>query len=577
MPIVNIEGLGQMQFPDDMSQEQIANAIETDVMPRVRREKLVQSNPEEYDPNSDEFRKKYGASAGSSFGQNLIEGIGRGYVNVVRNVGNLTGLYSDEKMRDAQQMDADLLATGGGKIGSAIGETAILAVPGAGASGLLAKGALGARAAAVASNPIGRGALEGAYQGFVTAGPDNRVQGAALGGAFGAALPAGYKGYKLARDGMKVSPAARQLLDAGVDLTPGQANPTGAFAQLEEVGQKVTGLGQVISGARENAESQFRQLVAREAMPPGMKLQSAATDASELLMQVKQSYNAAYEVGSGFPVSAKIVRTGSDIPLRDVFEKIAAKPRPGLTSKMRGNELKVLQENLDEAIRASVKSKQGLFSDDLFKLRSFIREQQRSFNQPGAQDSAYRSLYKEADDAITKALDSQLPKDVSAAVKAIDSKYAKFKILEDAVERGSTRPGDKFSAYQLAQSVKKNTPKPVHAIGGGATRDLADAGLEAFSPRQVPTGAMMGALGTGTAALYATGGWPAVLAGAGAMAGGIGTRTGRRILLGRTAAQNALRGTENKLLSKTPELVRKPINALGRYGAVAESNRRANK
>jgi hypothetical protein len=36
MPRVNVEGVGQVNFPDDMSQEDIIKAIETDILPSVK-------------------------------------------------------------------------------------------------------------------------------------------------------------------------------------------------------------------------------------------------------------------------------------------------------------------------------------------------------------------------------------------------------------------------------------------------------------------------------------------------------------------------------------------------------------
>jgi hypothetical protein len=34
MPIVNVEGIGQVNFPDSMSPEQITNAIQKDILPQ---------------------------------------------------------------------------------------------------------------------------------------------------------------------------------------------------------------------------------------------------------------------------------------------------------------------------------------------------------------------------------------------------------------------------------------------------------------------------------------------------------------------------------------------------------------
>lgn len=39
MPIINIPGVGQVRFPDDMSEREIQRAIERDILPNIKEEK----------------------------------------------------------------------------------------------------------------------------------------------------------------------------------------------------------------------------------------------------------------------------------------------------------------------------------------------------------------------------------------------------------------------------------------------------------------------------------------------------------------------------------------------------------
>lgn len=134
-----------------------------------------------------------------SFGQNLLEGIGRGMDRVVRGAVNLAlpesitpKFASTERIRELEQLDKPLMATGGGKVGSFVGESIPLALVGGGiGTGL--KGATtalrGIRGAQYASSLPTRAILEGAVTSAIMADPEKQgeagLQGAALGGVLG--------------------------------------------------------------------------------------------------------------------------------------------------------------------------------------------------------------------------------------------------------------------------------------------------------------------------------------------------------------------------------------------------------
>ena len=120
-------------------------------------------------------------------GQRVLAGIGQGMTNVGRHAANLVGLQSDEQLADAKQLDAPLLATGAGRAGSLIGETAATAPLMMGGAGVVGRVGMGAKAL---SNPIARGVVEGAAQGALMADPGEKLAGATMGGAFGGLVPA---------------------------------------------------------------------------------------------------------------------------------------------------------------------------------------------------------------------------------------------------------------------------------------------------------------------------------------------------------------------------------------------------
>ena len=71
-----------------------------------------------------ELSERVGPAAEMGTGERLREGIGQGMTNVARRAGNLVGPTSDADLASAKESDAALLATGAGKMGAFIGETA---------------------------------------------------------------------------------------------------------------------------------------------------------------------------------------------------------------------------------------------------------------------------------------------------------------------------------------------------------------------------------------------------------------------------------------------------------------------
>ena len=55
MPIVNIPNVGTVNFPDDMSHEQIVKAIESEIMPGIKKaEEPKAETPKVEEPKKDE-------------------------------------------------------------------------------------------------------------------------------------------------------------------------------------------------------------------------------------------------------------------------------------------------------------------------------------------------------------------------------------------------------------------------------------------------------------------------------------------------------------------------------------------
>lgn len=479
--------------------------------------------------------------------ENFRAGVGSGMVGFGRNVANLVGLGGEQSPGE-KIVDRQLGDTKAGKAGQITGQVAASAPLGLGASAVAGR-ALPA-AAKVLSNPVARGAFEGAVVGGAGSEDGNRLKGATLGAGFGAALPLGVIGAKKAVTGVTRTPEAQRLLDKGVDLTPGQMNPGGAINQIEEAWQSVPLVGSVIRGARENAQGSFQRAAGQEGAAPGAAI--AAGEPAQMLDEAYRSFQPLYDQAKGFPMLPAIVNQGANTPLPQALSAAVANRGVRATDEQRKGVLGFLKSQFTKPAKTS---------DDLLEIRSKVRAEARAAaKSPG--DEASAALLQNADDVLTKSLESQLPPKALAALKTADTKYGDYKVLEKAVTRSKDKPGG-FTATDLEHAIAQNAPAGGSYArgGGGPLRELSSDAKRAFEVRAPATGARLAAIGIPAAAGAAN---PATLGVGGALLGMIGTRTGRRIAAGATAPQRAaqrLIGRANQALpGPSKEILQALIN-----------------
>lgn len=505
-------------------------------------------------------------TSGMSTMDKLLAGTGQGMEDIVRHAGNLVGLESNRDLTQAKSYDAPLMSTTPGKIGSFVGSTAILAPLGMGAEAGL--GRLGAMGARLAANPITSGMAQGAAQGFLTADPGQRTLGTLAGGVTGGVLPGlGGAVGKIAR-GITRTPEAQALLDRGIDLTGGQMNPKGILNRMEQASEGALGIGDVIQNAREGAMRQYNRAMVEDAMAPGAKLKSDSGDFNDLIDEAAKSFEPAYDAGKGFPVGAKIMRTGSDIPLRDAIQSVVVKPRIGLSAADRKSWGQQLSDQLNEVVQAGRKQG-GLKSDDLLAFRSSIRDAIRGEAGDTNASRAAKGLLSDVEDRVTQALESQLPPDAAQALRDTDRQYARFAIVRNAAKSAGDRPGGP-TPFEMSRAIAKGTEGNTYARGGGLGRDLSKAARETFQSNVPRTGLsgigrLLPFLAAGAGALH----HPlalAPLAGLGALDL---TQGGRRVLAGNTGVQKALQGGLMGLQNALPSQAQNLLPLYARSGLLS--------
>jgi len=171
---IHVDGMGEVEFPDGMSDAEIVSAIRRSSQPQ----------PKPINPTD-----------GMSTADKLLSGVGKAFYDVGRGAGALVtdafpstakyGLSTRKDIDEAKKIDAPLMNTGAGFTGNLIGNIAafapIAAIPGA--------------------NTITGGALIGAATGALqpVGTDDSRMMNSTTGGLFGAALPAVVSGAKAAK------------------------------------------------------------------------------------------------------------------------------------------------------------------------------------------------------------------------------------------------------------------------------------------------------------------------------------------------------------------------------------------
>jgi hypothetical protein len=415
--------------------------------------------------------------------ERFMMGTGAGAENVLTNIGEMTGVVPTDVATQRLEANRPFTQSTAGKVGEFVGETGALA-PVTGAAGRLVSG--GGQFFGY-GGPVVRGATEGGLAGAVTAGPGERKTGAAFGAGTALAVPGAGGAYRGLTRGIEATDAARNLGQRGVTLTPGQINPESNWSLLEESMLALPVIGPRVTKARQQAWRETQGAIAQEAAPPGIKI-TPKDDVRQTMVDLENAYTQAYDVAKGFPkIQLSVVRTqGGNEPLRTALVVPQTK---AVKASSRNYVNKFLNEEMERLVAQAKKNNGYVSSDELLGFRSRIREKVRNLrSSPDANLFEADDLLEGAEQKVTQALESQLPPDVSAALRAIDAQYVNKKVLENAVYRASNRP-EGFTPEQFALEVRAATgSKGKFARGGGPMRDISMEASEVFPPRQPMTG-----------------------------------------------------------------------------------------
>ncbi len=455
-------------------------------------------------------------------GMSGLEKFGAGAVSGIANVGRRAGQLltpksqearlgvSDQDIENQAGTDQELAGTGAGGVGRFVSEAALTA-PVGGAAGSAVKGILKAAKLARTGRVAGL-AAEGAAGGELTSG--NAGEGAAwnlgLGGVLGGAK-------RLIQGSKNITPEARRLLDEGVELTPGQMNPRGAVAQLEQGAERVPYLGAYVQDARRKlVPSATRKLFEKEfgqAVPEGAGFDDMLRTANKKL---GDKYDQVRAQASG-------VKAGGGNQLQQEWQQAVKSPSLLVSPEARSASGRWLAGQLDALkIRGG-----GITAEDLLTIRSRIRDEVRKAHKNGQGAAMERAEVLDlAEDAITKQVNAALPKHAQQLLQETDALYARYKPLEQAGFQAAARAGGEPTVGQLVGALKQNAGQSRWAgRGAGRNQQFLEDVRDAAETTLRPTGASL------PSTVVAGGLLPLI---------GLGmTKAGKRLYSGRTAAQRA--------------------------------------
>lgn len=438
---------------------------------------------------------------GMSFGDKLNAGAGKSMVDLYRGLKQLLRIGDQDALQkevdESRKLDAPLMQTAGGVVGSIAGSLAATALPGmAVARGAAAIPAVaGLLNAATAAHPIatamGLGAASGAATGALepVATGDSRGKNIATNAAIGAAGGA-IPGVLAKIVKPDVSDDVARLMDEGVRLTPGQATG-GTLKRVEDAATSIPVVGDVIKRAQTRGIEDFNRAGFNRALAPiGEKVGKDFNIGREGIAAVESKIGAAYERALD-----KIKIVNLDTQFGDEVGKVV-----GMSAELGEGPAKQLSAILKNRVLDKVTDAGTMSAQTMKSVESELGRQARMFS--GSADAAQRGLadaLREVQSSLRGAVERSAGPEALSDLKAANTAWANFVRIQDAAGRIGSKEGV-FSPAQLTAAVRaqdKTVRKGAFARGDALMQDLAEAGKNVM-PSSVPD--------SGTATRIFTGG-----------------------------------------------------------------------
>lgn len=502
-------GNDTLNFPDGMSDEDISKAIDAAYSPGV-----AHSAPPVAAAPAPDTAAVPEDTRPVSQGLGFAEGLIRPVSNLARwehnadaavGAGNFhspvdVGGAAQGTLKDLQTQEA---TTKPGLVGSMAG-SAISGLP----------------LMAITRNPWLGGAMGGALQTNNPDDPKAVATDAALGGAMGGATDLGIRGAGSVI-APKINPMVRQLLDKGVELTPGQTLG-GLPRRFEDASKSIFGVGDAIGGAQTRAnESLNRVTLQTLALDPiGVKIPADIPAGHPQIDFAHKTLSAAYDnvladidkprsvgvPGQNLTVPGAPGPTTSGVSLDRQFAdglQQVRKDAAGLGS----DQQRTLKTIIDNQVKGVFDPQTGKASGRSLKdLDSFLGQKAKAFGaSPNPYDRELSDAIQEVQAQTRDMLGRQYPQHAQL-LDQLNQGWAGLVRVEAAAapaKGGVATPSQlRMAMIAKAGGVKDRVASRNLALG----QDFADAADRSMSPTLGESGTAPRALATGAAALALNGG-----------------------------------------------------------------------
>lgn len=383
---------------------------------------------------------------GQNFGQNLVQGFGKAFVDTGRGISQLFGGASEQDVQRAREIDAPLMQTGGGFIGNVAGQATQIAAPIPGGAALSVGGRLAPYLASA-----GRAAAFGGMQGTVDG--ESRAVNAAQEGALG------FAGQGIADAGGALAKRAASRLPETVRESIQLARQAGIPLRADQV-------------------TQSAPLRAAAAVTKWLPFSGAGRSAQKQ----QEAFNAA--VGRSFglegaPVLTDDAMRGARRALSDKFEGIYARNDVALSpaavrklAEIEGQAARRLTKDEADVVRNQLDDILANADDGVLTGQKYqaVRSMLQRAEGPDKVGSSVKELRKALDDI---AADAVGPED-AATLKKVRSQWANLRTTEDALKQVSGAAGNvkPASLYPLIRKGSTKEMRHLAKIGQNVLKDV---------------------------------------------------------------------------------------------------------
>lgn len=490
---VTVPGVGDLSFPDGMSQPDMAAAIQKN-FPQIHK-------PQSFDSLGDGSVAPTGSPAAhaaqsplGSPSQNFAAGAGKAVVDLGRGAGQFAGLVSRQDVANSRAQDAPLMGTTAGKLGNFAGNVAAT-IPTAfipGANTLAGAGVIGAVAGAFQPSTSTQETLTN-----IGAGGAVGVAGQAIGSKLSSAIS-----NRLAA--RQASAAADQSVNADRDavlaagrkegyvVPPTVANPNATNTALESIGGKA---------ATRQAASAKNQVVTNDLTRGDLGLQPnqplSRTSIQSVIAREGAVYPQVEKALGNFQSDAKYTAGVQGLP--NVSSNVAS-AYPGITAQANA-QIQDLAKSLD------VPTHSGDSAVDLFKLLN--ERAKANFNAahgPGGADSQALELGR-AQSAAANEVGELIQRQLASSGQAdLAQSWSQARVtIAKAYQALGALKGSDISAPALASQLRRGK---LVTGGMGLAANFADHFGEATAVPKSGVGvsklgaAMAGSAASGAAYLH---------------------------------------------------------------------------